>query len=353
MGGTSVATMGFFDEAGVGSNLGGDDGKVDIWEDLFGLDMRHPDDPQMHEWEEQANAQIRHLLGVGFKDIQAVRSHVLGRMGLIEDSDGTMRRMTEDERISVMTDVEKGAYQNLLAQQERNATALQGNAPLSEGTIKRQADERTQLNEQLSRSGGLGGTAGAQATSLLQSSQGLRADAERRAEIGQGTQLALAGQQLGSSLNQQSLGNLNFFPNQGLGLAQGYRAAQQPYQYYSGLLNQKNIADYEGQVALTNQLGSSLGSVGSSFSSREYKEDIELLDTTAEDNILTAIIESPVYNWRYIGDDVVHTGFVTEEAPDMMVTSDGKMLDGININGALMAAVKSLARKVQELEGRE
>lgn len=194
--------------------------------------------------------------------------------------------------------------------------ALKGELPVSEATMQTEEEERAQLAESLSRKMGSNWqttTAGIQAMSEFDQRWEVIKDAERRgtiqsgmgslisgAGVAEGTNaqqfqqlLGLAGQYGGSgssSMVNAGLGGLLSTPMYSSGLANvaspysglgsaasgissgygnlmsGYGQALQPYQYYSGLGLQANMANAQmaaqGSSGLWGGIGSILGNIG-------------------------------------------------------------------------------------------
>ena len=90
-------------------------------------------------------------------------------------------------------------------------------------------------------------------------------------------------------------------------------------------------------------------------SSRDYKYNIEEIDSDTEKRLLDLVKNLPIYTWKYKGEGdetKSHLGPVTEESPTEIVTADGKALDTISYMGLLALTVKLLANKVERLERR-
>jgi len=168
----------------------------------------------------------------------------------------TYRRMTEEESIAAMSPTEKGAYDILGLQQERQIKALKGELPVSPALEAEIEKQKAGLIENLS--GRLGpnwqtSTAGIQTMNEFEKSAGLLREEARRSEIAQGAGQTLAGQeaQQGAALAKQTAyGN---YANRMLPLTGAATDAMQPYQYYAGLQNQ--AAQYNAQASAAQQAG--------------------------------------------------------------------------------------------------
>ncbi|MBU2062332.1 MAG: hypothetical protein KKH44_10850 [Bacteroidetes bacterium] len=156
------------------------------------------------------------------------------------------RRLTEEERLSNMTSVERSAYEALGLQQERQIAALKGNLPVSPALETEIEQQKSALNEDLSRRLGSNwqlSTAGTQAMSEFDTKASLLREEARRGEISTGTGLMLS--QFGyMNANQQAKQqSYDAYSQRLMPLFAGYGQAQQPYQQYAGLMSNANIAN--------------------------------------------------------------------------------------------------------------
>ncbi len=106
----------------------------------------------------------------------------------------------------------------------------------------------------------------------------------------------------------------------------------------------------QNQSSKGSGIGSLLGA-GAGYlmkSSRDFKTDIDPYN----DDVLSQVDATPIYTWRYKGRETIHLGPVTEEAPKIIVSEDGKALVPINYLGFMFAAIKALNTKVAALEAR-
>jgi hypothetical protein len=88
-------------------------------------------------------------------------------------------------------------------------------------------------------------------------------------------------------------------------------------------------------------------------SSRDFKTDIVPLTATDESEVLKALLNTEVVRFNYkpeFMDNRRHIGVIAEEAPAEITLSDGRHIDLGNAFGTLLAAVKALGRKIEELE---
>ena len=68
--------------------------------------------------------------------------------------------------------------------------------------------------------------------------------------------------------------------------------------------------------------------------------------------LLDAIRSLPVDRWHYHGENVTHIGTYAEDFNKALDLPPKKIIDPIDMLGALTAAVQSLAQKVEALEKR-
>jgi len=96
-------------------------------------------------------------------------------------------------------------------------------------------------------------------------------------------------------------------------------------------------------------IGSAAGLMGAAAigSSKSFKQNFSDLDKHERQAVLAALKKTKLYKWNYKAahkdgkED--HMGLLTEEAPDFLVTDDGKHIDVVNYLAALTAAVQELA----------
>lgn len=198
---------------------------------------------------------------------------------------------------------EPSAYQKRLEevgllQADRIEKALKGELPVSSATTQAYQEDKKQMAESLSRRLGSGwetSTPGIQSMNDLEQKWEVIKDQERRGEIASGMGSLYQGIGLSSALGGQNYNQLmglssysptgllsSNYNTQGLyanpytgmsgisggysGLAGQYSSALQPYQYYSGLMNQANIVNAQSsaqaQSGLFGGLGSMFGTIG-------------------------------------------------------------------------------------------
>jgi len=282
-----------------------------------------------------------------------------------------------------ISEVEERYNDIALLQADRAEKALRGEGAISEGTLKRQRDEFTQLKENLARKGhaimgdspdtAIGfSTPAAQALGEFQQTWTLALDAERRGEINQGLSLLSQSTALSSDLQGRRLRNLNILANpqqpstpgvtnaigegigvlqhagtqnanQGVGVLGGSVAsATQPY-IQSDLMEKK--FEYDKQLAqmgydyhssmqpsgfdqLMSGVGTGVGLAGTKWlmSSRRYKKNIETLEIDPKTGL--RIVS---FVWKESGKK--DTGMIAEETakirPDAVFKNDNGEIEGI------------------------
>lgn len=182
-------------------------------------------------------------------DMKLMRPFLLQSMRLKEvktKSDKTgktvthLKKMTEDEYVSSLSEDERRQYKNILLAQERETKALKGELPLTAEGQKEKAEEFIQFKEAMARVGSsISGdtpegasatdTSGIQALGAFNRAWGLREEAERRGELDTGSAMVL--NRLGTSSN---LSAVNYNARGGVTgfyapLQQGAASAIDPY----------------------------------------------------------------------------------------------------------------------------
>lgn len=302
------------------------------------------------------------------------------------------------------TEFEELTNENALLEAKRYNRALKGEIPLSETSKIEKRKEFELLKEVAARKGNViegdspeeaigKSTAANEVLGDFKERWALRDDAEKRGEIASGSSLSLSrtglnssisGQNFGQALNARGLASTPILPYgappgslstgymtgaQGyspatyiptyLGLAGGYGSATQPYSnqrqlQYGGVLQGYENASTE-RAGLYNLIGTGIGSGIALYalSSRDAKKDILEMEEDDEDKALSLVTGGKVYRWNYKGEPSGprrHMSLIAEEAPKEIVTEDGKHLDVGNYLGLLTGAMKSLVRKVEDME---
>lgn len=177
-------------------------------------------------------------------------------LGFTRGADGSLRELTDDERIASFSPIEKQTFDLFEAQVDRLETAFAGDLPVSEKLKQRSEDQFGLTQEGLARRGNqvtgtnlddavAFSTPGIQTLGEEKRTQALLEDEERRGEINTGFQNVFNTGGLLSSLNQRRVTNLAKSPDRfdfgtGAGLLQS-DASQT-------LFNAQSEADFTGGV---------------------------------------------------------------------------------------------------------
>lgn len=200
---------------------------------------------------------------------ELMKPYLLKSMGLVAQEDGTLRDMTEEEKLAGMTEAEKNAYDIYQQSLTRQLAATKGELPVSETLNQSIALEGKNLDEILSRRLGTNykqSTPGIESQNLYNQKSNLLRDAARYGEMDTGTGLLLnqAGYLTGSQ--NKSYSDLASSPYSSSGLLSGYGVAASPYQQQrSGLLNSNIYNSQLGSLAQQGQgrlYGSLMGTTG-------------------------------------------------------------------------------------------
>ena len=125
---------------------------------------------------------------------------------------------------------------------------------------------------------------------------------------------------------------------------------------YAAALAAQQGANYrQAQERNANLWGAGIGAAGALGgamigSSEEFKEAIENMSDEDYSQAVDDIFHMDVKKWKYkdgIADSGKHIGIIAEEAPEDIVTGDGKYLDVTSYLGKLTMAVKQLAKEVR------
>lgn len=128
-------------------------------------------------------------------DKEQMRPFELRSQGLIEDEDGNIRKMTEDEFLSGLSASETADYEIMLSSQERLQQAYAGELPVSPAMEAQIQEQEKQFREALSQRLGPGWqttTSGQQALSEMQTKAELLREEARRGAITGESGIALA-----------------------------------------------------------------------------------------------------------------------------------------------------------------
>jgi hypothetical protein len=142
------------------------------------------------------------------------------------------------------------------------------------------------------------------------------------------------------------IGVLSGMPSVYQGPIQSNIMGLEPYQQLQYNTSQK-------RAGLMRLIGGIAGAYMSS--ERSKKKDIRKQTKGDEDKVLDMIADTDTYQYRYKDDSGLnpkYRGMMADEAPDEIVTPDGKHIDLVRSFGLLATATKGLARKVKALEGK-
>lgn len=204
----------------------------------------------------------------------------------------------------------------------------------------------------------------AQTASARSSAGASRYNADRNFQMGQ--------DQLAAQVNQQDFGNLMSL----LGMGQGVNSynnglltqdqqrnqsffgnmpnqqyggidVQNPYsQQYGGQMNQWQAGQNQ-QNAQNQQYAQYAALLASMYCSRDFKDTEGPQDTAVT---LHAIRSLPVDRWRYKGEEALHISTYAEEFNKTLGLPEAKVINPIDMLGAMLGAVQELAKKVERID---
>jgi len=203
----------------------------------------------------------------------ALKPFLYSSMGLVQNDDGSLRKMTSDEYYNSLNETDKSAYTATQLQNERLIKALKGELPVSSALESDISDREATLRNTLAQKLGSNyetSTPGIQALSEFGKKADQLREASRNDEINSGTALSL--NQMGfldtTAKNTSSL--YSNLPSRYGSQVSSIGTAMQPYQYYNGLnaqiaaqntnsSNQYNAGLWQGIGSLA---GAGLGAYG-------------------------------------------------------------------------------------------
>ena len=291
-------------------------------------------------------------------ETEMMKPYVLSGMGLVEE-DGTLRYMTEDERIAGMSELEKSQYDIAKQQQERLAKAYAGELDISPALEESLQQQEQQMSEALSQrlgSNWMQTTSGQQAMSEFQkNAELLREEARRGAMSTEGGLLLSNLGYLGNTQGAQTTYAAQY-PTRTSGLFQGYGVLQSPYQQQRQMEMQASIANAQAksqsQSGLMGGLGQLAGAGIQAYGT--YAGLAAASDKRLKENIVR--IETPIdklkkitgydFDWKESGEHDV--GVIAQELeqviPEAVIEEDGiKKVYYHKIIPLLVEAVKELA----------
>ena len=222
-------------------------------------------------------------------DMEKMRPFLLQSMRLMEDDEGNLRRMTEDEYYGSLNEMEQGQYDLTIQAQERMAKAYAGELDVSPALEKQLGQSEEQLEAAMSAKLGPDWqttTSGMQAKAQFDESASLIREEVRSGIISSGTGSQLANLQAMSGITGQQQGTYSSFPGQGAGMFAGagqmtdYYAKERANRY-SGMMNAWGWGQ-QRQAGLMSGFGDLLGTGISTipyWSSEVLKKNIVTMTT--------------------------------------------------------------------------
>ena len=91
------------------------------------------------------------------------------------------------------------------------------------------------------------------------------------------------------------------------------------------------------------------------YSTREHKKDIHYLSAEEEDRVLFSVAGLRMATFRYRDNelgDKIHTGIIAEEAPEAVLSQEGRSIDLYDYVSYGITALKALQRRLERMEAR-
>ena len=203
-------------------------------------------------------------------DMEKMRPFLLQSMRLKEDSEGNLRRMTEDEYYGSLSEMEQGQYDLTIQAQERMAKAYAGGLDVSPALEKQLGQSEEELEAAMSAKLGPdweSTTSGMQAKAQFDESSNLIREEVRSGVISSGTGSQIANLQAMTGITQQQQGAYSGFPGQGGGLfagagqMAGYYGQERANQYGASMnaWQMQQMQQQQRQAGLMSGFGSLLG----------------------------------------------------------------------------------------------
>ncbi len=261
---------------------------------------------------------------------------------------------------------------------ERTQAALEGRLDVNPGLLRQLGESRDLLNASLLKQLGPGfetSEPGIRALDRFSRSESEVLEGARRGDLTLFEQLSLGAAAESRAAGQFLAGGSQGVTNRNLpitsalggnvaGLAGvGAQFAQDRSNQFSAssfnanAVNQFNINKFNAEQSTLGSLFGAGGSIGGSIagalitrSSREIKDKIDSVD---REEILTALNKLDVDKWSYNGiykDGEEHIGPYAEDVQRALGVGDSKVINLMDMIGALLAAVQALSVKVQKLE---
>jgi hypothetical protein len=189
-------------------------------------------------------------------DMEKMRPFLLQSMRMAEDTEGNLRRMTENEYYESLSSVEQGQYDLTIQAQERMSKAYAGELDISPALEKQLGQSETELESALSEKLGPDWettTSGIQAKAQFNESAALIREEVRGGVISGGTGAQLANLQAMSGIDAEQRGAYSGFPGQGAGLFAG--AGQMAGHYQQDRESRYHAMLYNAQAGANRQAG--------------------------------------------------------------------------------------------------
>ncbi len=316
------------------------------------------------DWEQESKKtelefrdQIKTMLADMKEQRDAIQPFLYEQMGYKYEG-GELRRMTEEERLAIMTPTERTQYENYNLMLERQGKALRGELPISMATQEAETQDVRVTEEMMARRGmDPRSTAGIQTQKALGTKWGLIKEQEQRGIL-QGTVPMIGG--TGSMMagrQGQQYGQLQSKPYGGMGLLGGYQRAMQPYTQDRAWGQQWQMQQSQNQAGLMSSIAG-LGGMGliALMSDPKKKKNINKSTLKTEKQAIDMVKDSDTYTYRY-KDESAQTpkrmGLMSTTAPAEVATPDRKGIDVGRQMGLLTLATKGLIKKVNKMERRK
>jgi hypothetical protein len=138
-------------------------------------------------------------------------------------------------------------------------------------------------------------------------------------------------------------GELKFFPIEGIPGDSATLTLTQDYKVGIGMVNPSARLHVNGNIIATGTI--------TPGSSREYKENIA--DLTVQEAFKTLYGLNPTkFNYKAEKNKDLHVGFIAEEVPELVATSDRKGVDPMDIVAVLTKVVQKQQKTIEALENR-
>jgi hypothetical protein len=296
---------------------------------------------------------------------EAFEPIMLEEMGYrVDPATGEYVKMSEDELLETMSPLERANYDLQLASAEHSRLALAGELDVPESIEENMARQREMTEAKLAGQGLKAGDTGYdKAIAEMDHQQSLLLYGVRHGEISMAEAISASRAGISGAASDrfsQQAGAFTMGPaalssayGQPLGYMQGNRQlglqADLGYaQIAAGERASRRGAEATETAGFWGGVGTIAGfGAAALISSEELKEDIELYEGSALDELLN----TEIYRFKYkdgIADSSEHIGMIAEEVAEDLKALDGKGIDVSSAIGLTIAAVKELAKKVKK-----